>query len=1004
MKKILLFASALAGLFLAGSCQRENLEPAQTGVSYVISLPEVVQTKVESHEYAEYDLYFEVYKTVAEADLDNPQTEPLFEDKVTMTGNSHKLELDLLNDQDYTILFWANKKDAVDAEGNPWFNTGDLRSVGINPSPCNNNDRDAFCGNDQIINHNGALTRTIELTRPFAQVNIGTFVPDEAQIGYDVTPSKSYVQISAIPMAFNVLSEKPVGATASVDFSTSENPADIPGGNLSVNGAESDYEWVAMNYVLVPESVLEVYYEITTANGVVKNTVSNVPVKKNYRTNIIGNLLTSNATYNIELLPGFEEGEYIVEDGGNTSVKVMNNAEFTEAFKDENMDVIVLGADINLNDIMTRAADDPTFTVAAAKTLTIDLGGHKLSATSAQSGKNYEMFLVKGNLTVKNGTIEYEHKGENMGWGSMTCIFDVTAGGVLNLEGVTAKNLGGSDMGFVAHLNNWGEVTLNAENCTLESNYVPVRVFNSGYDMNNVTIKNSTLKGVSAAFWVHNYTVEDFGSAEKAEAQKALLNLNIYNQGNTFSPDVNGVRYGFTNSVRSDAYGITKTVSEDGTEVTLGSVVENGLVRRGVAGTEENTTITKAIVGEGITTLYDRTFRRFYALETVELPSTLTTIGAAGSGVFQSCTALKNIVIPESVTVIGKGTFQECSSLESINIPAGVTRIEADALCATGLVSVEFHEGVTYFGAQAFRDCKQLKEVVIKAPKFTVEANAFGVMAGTLPGTTIYVANAEMKAYLESTLAYKNQFTIVAPNSASTAEELAEAFANGENVVMTQDITTEAATTAPYGNKYAFKLDGGVLDGNGHELHMECYGDDYGIMTSGGTIKNLTIKEGCRAVMIMYPQQDVILDKVNIGGDGVLYPINTGEAGAEGVNLIVTNSVLAGWTSYGLIESASFTNVEFKQGTYYNNIYGRVLKPYVNTTLTNCAFVEHMNLDLSALTAGHKVIMTNCTVNGQAVNADVFTVPTTDSQYDTELFTIDLPSWASSINDCVVFN
>ena len=286
---------------------------------------------------------------------------------------------------------------------------------------------------------------------------------------------------------------------------------------------------------------------------------------------------------------------------------------------------------------------------------------------------------------------------------------------------------------------------------------------------------------------------------------------------------------------------------------------------------------------------------------------------------------------------------------------------------------------------------------------FTVEANAFGVMGGTLPGTKIYVANAEMKAYLKSKLTYENQFTIIAPNSVSTAEELTEALANRENVVLTQDVTTEAATTAPYGNKYAFKLDGGVIDGNGHELHMECYGDDYGIMTSGGTIKNVTIKEGCRAVMIMSPQTDVILDNVKIGGDGVLYPINTGEAGAEGVNLVVTNSVLAGWTSYGLIESATFTNVEFKQGTYYNDIHGRVLKPYVNTTLTNCSFVEHMNLDLSSLGMGHKIVMKNCTVNGQAVTAATFTVPTTNAQYDTELFTIDLPSWASSINDCVVF-
>ena len=298
-----------------------------------------------------------------------------------------------------------------------------------------------------------------------------------------------------------------------------------------------------------------------------------------------------------------------------------------------------------------------------------------------------------------------------------------------------------------------------------------------------------------------------------------------------------------------------------------------------------------------------------------------------------------------------------------------------------------------------------MKEIIINAPEFTVEAGTFLNAAAPYPNYTIKVVNNTMKEYLESKLTnhQKTFITVVAPNT-SDANALTEALANGKYVVMTQDIETEAATTAPYGNKYAFKLDGGVLDGNGHELYMECYGDDYGIMTSGGTIKNLTITEGCRAVMIMYPQQDVILDNVNIGGDGVLYPINTGEGGAEGVNLIVTNSVLAGWTSYGLIESATFTNVEFKQGTYYNNIYGRVLKPYVNTTMTNCSFVEHMNLDLSALGEGHKVTMKDCTVNGQAVTADVFTIPATNEEYDTELFTVDLPSWATSVNDCIIFN
>ncbi|MBE6640747.1 MAG: hypothetical protein E7619_04095 [Ruminococcaceae bacterium] len=233
--------------------------------------------------------------------------------------------------------------------------------------------------------------------------------------------------------------------------------------------------------------------------------------------------------------------------------------------------------------------------------------------------------------------------------------------------------------------------------------------------------------------------------------------------------------------------------------------------------------------------------------------------------------------------------------------------------------------------------------------------------------------------------------------------EIATALAGGKSVVLNDDVKTEAATAAPYGNKYGFALNGGVLDGNGNELEIDCYGDDYGIMTTGGTIKNVTIEEGCRAVMIMYPTEDVIIDNAVIGGDGVLYPINTGEAGSAGVDLIVSNSTLKGWTSYSNIESATFTNVKFEQGTYYNNIYGRVLKPYVNTTLTNCSFIEHMNLDLSGLINGQKIVLDNCTVNGvDIVDASVFTIPTTDSQYDTELFTIDLPGWASSIADCVV--
>ena len=276
-----------------------------------------------------------------------------------------------------------------------------------------------------------------------------------------------------------------------------------------------------------------------------------------------------------------------------------------------------------------------------------------------------------------------------------------------------------------------------------------------------------------------------------------------------------------------------------------------------------------------------------------------------------------------------------------------------------------------------------------EAIKNTVNA----VSGGTTEQGNNTVINASNYNYVE------------ANDSVKLAEALKSAGANSAYVSMTEDVEMESATTAPYGNKYAVAQNGGVLDGNGHELYMECYGDDYGVMTSGGTIKNLTIQEGCRAIMIMYPTQDVILDNVNIGGDGVLYPINTGEsAGVTGLKLTVTNSVIKGWTSYEIFESASFTNCKFGQGTYYNNIYGRVVKPYVTTTFTNCDFADMYNLDLSALGANCKVTFVNCTFRGQPLTAENFYNPEDfDGDYDRSgWLSYDLPS-GRTFADCVTF-
>ena len=306
MKKLIYSVAALAAMALAGSCQQENIGAGvKGGVTYTISLPEAPQTKGNSG-YAEYTLYYEVYKTIDAAELES-LTKPLFEGEVEMTGNTYDLTLNLLNDQDYTVLFWATKK----GEADTYFTVGDLRNVGIKTALSNNNDRDAFCGMDQLDDFDGVVTRTVYLKRPFAQLNIATLIPD---VDYDLIPKRSYVRVTSIPTAYNVATGEQVGTDTEVVYDF----ADVPAGkklSANVGGVTSEYDLVAMNYLLVPEATIEVYYQIETASGTVNNTITNVPVQANHRTNIVGNLLTSNATYNIVIEPGFLDIE-----GGNMEV------------------------------------------------------------------------------------------------------------------------------------------------------------------------------------------------------------------------------------------------------------------------------------------------------------------------------------------------------------------------------------------------------------------------------------------------------------------------------------------------------------------------------------------------------------------------------------------------------------------------------------------------------------------------------------------------------------
>jgi len=215
----------------------------------------------------------------------------------------------------------------------------------------------------------------------------------------------------------------------------------------------------------------------------------------------------------------------------------------------------------------TTLAENTRIVIESGKTLTLNLNEKTLSGSNTATATHNFMIDVKGGtLNIENGQIVYKHTGSDMSTNGAATVIDVTGGGVLNMDGVNVS-VSGTFMNFCVHLNNWGEVTLNADNCVFDSTYCGVRVFNSGPDMNNVKITNSTLKGTNRAFWVHNYVSADMdgkvysGASATYDKQvvDARLNLDIYNNNNKFEVNdtskTSPIRYGFKTTVFYDETG-----------------------------------------------------------------------------------------------------------------------------------------------------------------------------------------------------------------------------------------------------------------------------------------------------------------------------------------------------------------------------------------------------------------------------------------------------------------
>lgn len=385
--KTLKYLAAAALTLLAVSCNKEQVTEVPDGqlvdVTFTAALPGEMATKAIGDGQTAKKLYVSVYEN------DDAKTKLDLDKTATFTDLKTQVTFSLVKGKTYNFVFWAQA-----AEGAP-YDVTDLKNIKISNEGAEANDekRDAFYATRKELKVNGALTETIKLYRPFAQVNFGTADYDAA-VAAGVEPVKSVFTATDVATVFDTFEAEGKEAKDVVTFTESA----LPGETLVTKAG--DYKWMTMNYILPmgkqdAKHISNVTAEFIPETGItVKASSPQTPVQNNYRTNILGNLLTSQVIFNIEIVPIFNEPDNDID-----LVNIKNEESLKALF--ETGGEAKLAADLVL---------DEAVAVLPGKEVTLDLNGKTIKNNS-----NSVALDVYGSLVINGeGTVDGGEGGDNV--------------------------------------------------------------------------------------------------------------------------------------------------------------------------------------------------------------------------------------------------------------------------------------------------------------------------------------------------------------------------------------------------------------------------------------------------------------------------------------------------------------------------------------------------------------------------------------------------------------
>lgn len=373
------FAAAAMSV-LALACAKEQVGPgegAMVEATFSVDVPGVeVFTKGLSDAASVNELVFDAFRT-----QNDTVSIKGFRQVVAVENGRATIQVKLIKGQNYRFVFWAQKAN------NGYYNTDNLSHITVDYSKALANDSslDAFFAKEEVSNVQNPLSKTIILKRPFAQVNYVT----KEELGEGLHIEQSQITVKNALTSFNPLRNKLSGAK---DVTFNYNA--VPTEKLLIGGIE--YNYLATAFILAKndnsKDIVDVEAKFKANKGYsVTVSTPGLPCQRNYRTNVIGNYMSVDGTYNVEIDSAFKgdlQSDY-VENALNSG------------------QVVTLTEDYSLPEGSGGVA------VFSGKTSVLNLNGKKFENRNGDKN-NKAALQVRGMLTINgDGDVICEGGADN---------------------------------------------------------------------------------------------------------------------------------------------------------------------------------------------------------------------------------------------------------------------------------------------------------------------------------------------------------------------------------------------------------------------------------------------------------------------------------------------------------------------------------------------------------------------------------------------------------------